>query len=65
MDAKKWHQSRAVWTAIITVALGAVQPVSTALGHPFQIPLWVYEMLGGFGLYTLRVSNTKIDNPPL
>jgi len=51
MDGKSWYKSKSVWTAILGVALGAVQPVSTALGHPVVIPTWAYEVLGGFGVY--------------
>lgn len=61
----KW-KSKTVWTAIVGVVLGAIQPISTALGHPIVVPAWVYEVLGAFGLYALRAGITtpleKSDN---
>jgi hypothetical protein len=59
MDGKSKWQSKSVWTAIIAVLLGAVQPISTALGHPVVVPTWVYEVLAGFGLYALRDGLNK------
>lgn len=60
METKNWYQSKGVWTAIIGVILGAVQPISSAFGHPITIPVWVFELLGGMGLYTLRVGDKPI-----
>lgn len=60
METKKWFQSKSVWTAIIGVLLGAVQPISSAFGHPITIPAWVFELLGGMGLYTLRTGDKTI-----
>ena len=54
----KW-KSKTVWTAIIAALLGAVQPVSTALGQPIEVPMWVYEVLAGFGLYALRDGQNR------
>ncbi len=51
---KPWYQQRTKWVAIIAAVLASVQPVTTAFGHPVQVPLWVYEFLAGIGLYTLR-----------
>ena len=59
---KKWFKSKTVWSAILTAILGSVQPISTAFGHPYQIPLWVFEFLAGAGLYSLRTATTTIDN---
>ncbi len=59
-DTKPKWKSKTVWVAIIGVLLGAVQPVSTALGTPITIPMWVYEVLGAAGLYTLRVATKEI-----
>jgi len=56
MEGKNKWKSKTVWTAIIFAILGAVQPVSTALGHPIEVPTWVYEVLAGFGLYSLRTG---------
>ena len=56
METKEWYRSKTVWTAIVAAILGAVQPVSAALGHPIAIPAYVYEVLAGFGLYSLRAS---------
>lgn len=57
---RKWYQSKTVWTAIVTAIIGAIQPVSTAFGHPLNIPSWVLEVLGGIGLYSLRVGDKPI-----
>ena len=54
MDGKKWYTSKAVQAAIIGAMLGAVHPISSALGHPIEVPIWVYEILGAFGFYGLR-----------
>ncbi len=61
MDTKKWYQSKTVWAAIVSVILGAVQPISAAFGHPVTIPSWVFELLGGMGLYSLRVGDQPIQ----
>lgn len=55
----KW-KSKTVWVAVIGVVLGAIQPISTSLGHPIVIPNWVYEVLAGFGLYSLRTANISV-----
>ena len=54
MDGKSKWKSKAVWAAIVGVILGAVQPVSAVMGHPIEIPAWVYQVLGAFGLYAVR-----------
>lgn len=61
MDTKKWYASKTVWTAIIGTLLAGVQPISTALGHPITIPQWVFEVLGGMGLYSLRTGDKPIS----
>lgn len=55
----KW-KSKTVWVAIIGAVLGAIQPVSTALGHTIIIQQWVFELLAGMGLYSLRTANTEV-----
>lgn len=60
MDTKKWFQSKAVWTAILGVLLGAVQPISSAFGHPIVVPAWVLEVLAGMGVYSLRTGDKPI-----
>lgn len=60
VDSKKWYQSKTVWAAIVGVILGAVQPISSAFGHPIVVPSWVLEVLGGMGLYGLRTGSTPI-----
>lgn len=59
-DTKPWYKSKTVWAAIITAFIGAVQPVSTALGHPYQFPLWMTQVLMGLGMYGLRTADTTI-----
>lgn len=60
-EQKPWYKQRTKWIAIIAAVLASIQPVTTALGHGVQVPLWVYEFLAGMGLYTLRsaVESTK------
>lgn len=60
-DTKKFYQSRTFWIAVIGTVLGAIQPISTAIGKPIVIPMWVYEVLGALGLYTLRAGNKSIE----
>ena len=54
METKSKWKSKTVWTAIVGVLLGAVQPISAAVGHPVVVPAWVYETLGAFGIYAIR-----------
>jgi hypothetical protein len=61
MDTKKWYQSKTIWTAILGVVLGAIQPISTAFGHPITVPQWVLEVLAGMGLYGLRTGDQPIQ----
>ena len=60
METKKWFKSKTLWCALVTSILGAVQPMSTALGHPISIPPWVLEVLGGLGLWGLRTGDKPI-----
>jgi hypothetical protein len=55
----KWL-SKTVWAAIVTAVLGAITPVSTALGHPIVVPEWVISILVGMGLYLARTATTDI-----
>jgi hypothetical protein len=52
--SKPWWKSKAKWAAILAGVFAAVQPITTAFGHPVQIPLWVYELLAGLGIYGVR-----------
>ena len=61
MPTKPWYQSKAVWSAVVGAILGAVQPISSAFGHPIVIPTWVFEVLGSLGLYSLRTADTTIS----
>lgn len=56
MDGKQWYASKTMWTAILGVVLGGIQPISTAVGHPIVVPTWVYEVLGAIGLGALRMG---------
>lgn len=60
LDSKPWYRSKAVWAGIITAVLGIIQPVSSAIGHPVQVPLWMIEFLTGIGLYAIRTGNQPI-----
>jgi hypothetical protein len=55
-----WYKSKSIWVAVIGAILGAVQPISAAFGHPIVIPNWVFELLAGMGLYSLRTATTAI-----
>ena len=61
MNGKRWFESKTVWVAIVGAILGAIQPVSAAAGHPVIVPAWVYEVLGAFGIYGLRVGDKPIQ----
>ena len=60
METKPWYKSKAVWAAIVTAVLGGIQPISAAFGHPIAVPLWVIEVLAGFGIYSIRTGNEPI-----
>lgn len=55
----KW-KSKTVWVAIIGVVLGAIEPISKALGNPIIVPSWILEVLAGMGLYSLRVGDKTL-----
>lgn len=55
-----WYRSRTIWAAVVTVIIGGITPVSTAFGHPIQIPEWVLSLLVGMGLYTARTAKADI-----
>lgn len=57
----KWT-SKTVWAAIITVLVGAIEPISTALGKPIHVPDWVINALIALGLYGIRDAIGK-DKP--
>jgi hypothetical protein len=52
---KAWWMSKAIWTAVTTVAVG----VARYYGVP--IPAEVYALLGAVGLYSLRVGDKPIQ----
>lgn len=51
-----WYKSKAKVAAIVTVLVGAVQPISTAFGHPIVVPDFVIQLLIGLGIYGIRDS---------
>ncbi len=51
---KPWYKSKAKIAAVVMAVVSAIQPVSTAFGHPVQVPLWVIEILTGLGIYGVR-----------
>jgi hypothetical protein len=61
MEKKSWYQSKTIWTAIITVVVGAIQPISEAFGHPIKVPEYIISLLVGMGLYSLRVGDKPIQ----
>jgi len=61
METKKWYTSKAVWSAVIMVILGAVTPISSAFGHPVIVPDWVINVLTGLGIYGIRAGDKTIE----
>ena len=61
MEGKPKWKSKAVWAAVITALLGAVQPISEALGHPISVPDWVFQVLIGAGLYGIRDAKKPLN----
>jgi hypothetical protein len=56
-----WYKSKTIWTAIVTVIIGAIGPIATAFGHPeIHVPEWILSLLVGMGLYTARTATTDI-----
>lgn len=60
METKKWYQSKALLSAITMIVVGAVQPISTALGHPVTVPQWIIDVLIGMGIYGIRTGDKPI-----
>ena len=54
LDGKSKWKSKAFIAAVVTVIVGAIQPISTAIGHPIEVPDWVIQVLVGLGLYGIR-----------
>lgn len=52
--SKPWYTSKGKIAAIVTVLVGAIQPVSTAFGHPIEVPDFIIQVLVGLGLYGIR-----------
>lgn len=57
--SKPWYKSKGKWGAIILALFGVVQPISTAMGHPIQVPLWLVELVAGFTGYGIRDAIKK------
>lgn len=60
-NGKPWYKSKAVWTAVVTALISAVGPVSESLGHKIVVPEWIYGVLGGLGIYSLRIAKGPIQ----
>jgi len=46
--------SKAKLTAIVYVIIIGIQEISKAYGHPVEIPSYVFRLLEGAGLWTIR-----------
>lgn len=46
--------SKAKITAVIGIILPIIGPLSTALGHPVEVPDYVYKILAFAGLWAVR-----------
>ncbi len=60
MEKKPIWKSKAVWSAVLMALVGAVQPISSALGHPVTVPNWIVEVLAGFGIYGIRAGDKPL-----
>lgn len=47
---KDWWKSKSVWTAIVMGILGVASAIE------YTVPTWVFEILAGFGLYSIRAA---------
>lgn len=61
LETKKWYTSKSVWSAILMVIVGGVQPISQAFGHPVEVPGWIINVLTGLGIYGIRTGDTPIS----
>jgi hypothetical protein len=64
-EKKKWYQSKAVLTGIVTVLIGTYEAVKQGLAPQFgwtlpEIPSLVYTILGALGIYSRVVADKKI-----
>ena len=59
LETKKWYLSKGVWTGIVTGLLGIYATVQPAAGLP-AIPEWLFAFLGGLGIYSRVVADTKV-----
>lgn len=46
--------SREKLVAVLAVLMPIIEPLSAAIGHPVKIPVEVYGVLGGLGLWSNR-----------
>jgi len=60
MDTKKWYKSKTIWTAIITITVALYNLVIKCGATLPYIPEEIYIILGALGIYSRKVSNTKI-----
>lgn len=64
MDSKKWHQSKTIWSDVLTIVTGVyaiVAPVLAAHGHNLPpIPGWILTVLGGMGIVGRATATTTI-----
>ena len=63
MEGTPWYKSKTKWASIMAGILAAVGPASTAMGHPVEVPEWVYPVLGGLGFWGLRDAVGKNTLP--
>ena len=59
MDKKKWYQSKAIWSGVISVIVVAYNTASMSFGLPI-IPEYVYGILGALGIYSRAIATTTI-----
>lgn len=59
---EKLEGKKTYLVAAIAGILALVEPISTLLGHPVQVPESVYAVLAALGLGTLRAGVGKSNN---
>lgn len=65
MDSKKWYESKAIWTGIVTFLIASYETFGQVVAPQFgfvvpSIPPYVFAILGAFGVYSRASATTKI-----
>lgn len=60
-DVKRWFQSKGIITGVVTVLVASYSTASAQFGLP-PIPEWIFVILGGLGIYSRAVADTRITS---